>query len=217
MAPLLSRGEIAACIAYPDSSVGPLFVGVGALAGPMRVQSGSRTRTKMAEDQQPEPWLRGTLGEVPAVHRAVLHALQLAEEDLTRQCSDLTEVELNARPGGIASVAFHLRHIARSVDRLLTYAEGRQLSEGQMAKLNTEMEPGEAPEEVFKELRDALAGAALRVRAIAEVDLETKRTVGRESLPASLGGLLVHAADHTQRHVGQAITTAKIVLAARSR
>jgi uncharacterized damage-inducible protein DinB len=169
----------------------------------------------MAEHKQPEPWLRGTLMEVPAVHRAVLHALQLAEEDLTRWCSGLTHVELNARPGGISSVAFHLRHIARSVDRLLTYAEGRQLSEQQMAKLKTEMEANAKPEEVFAELGVAFQQAATQIRGLVSIDLGTKRMVGRRSLPASLGGLLVHVADHTQRHVGQAITTAKIVLAAR--
>jgi uncharacterized damage-inducible protein DinB len=172
----------------------------------------------MLEHQEPEPWLRGTLGEIPAIHRAVLHALELAEEDLTRCCAGLTDIELNARPGGIASLSFHLRHIARSVDRLLTYAEGRQLSEQQTAKLKAEMEPGAAPDELFAELRDALAGARTRIRAIADGgDLESKRTVGRKSLPTSLGGLLVHVAEHTQRHVGQAITTAKIVLLSRPR
>jgi len=71
-----------------------------------------------------EPWLRGTRKEVPAVHRAVLHALELAEEDITRWCGDFTAEELNEGPAGVASVGFHLRHIAGSVDRLLTYAEG---------------------------------------------------------------------------------------------
>jgi hypothetical protein len=35
--------------------------------------------------------------------------------------------------------------------------------------------------------------------------------VGLKKLPTTVGGLLVHIADHAQRHVGQAITTAKIV------
>ena len=83
----------------------------------------------MTQTTQPEPWLRGTLREVPAVARAVLHALQLAEEDLEKWCGALSDAQLNARPGGVAPVAFQIRHIARSVDRLLTYAEGRQLSE----------------------------------------------------------------------------------------
>jgi uncharacterized damage-inducible protein DinB len=34
-------------------------------------------------------------------------------------------------------------------------------------------------------------------------------------LPSSLGGLLVHVAEHTARHVGQMVTTAKVVVAGR--
>src|ERR1019366_6848451 len=75
-----------------------------------------------------EPWLRGSETDVPAVGRAVLHALQLAEEDLRKWCGNLSDAEVNVRPAGAASVAFHIRHLARSVDRVLTYAEGRSLS-----------------------------------------------------------------------------------------
>jgi hypothetical protein len=74
----------------------------------------------MGLNELPEPWLRGTLAEMPAVPRAVLHALELAEEDLKRWCGPLSDAELNARPAGIAPVAFHVRHIARSLGRLLT-------------------------------------------------------------------------------------------------
>ena len=79
-------------------------------------------------ERGPEPWLRGTWLEVPAAQRGVIHALELAEEDLQRWCGGLSDEQINARPGGLAPVAFHLRHIARSLDRLLTYAEGRALS-----------------------------------------------------------------------------------------
>jgi uncharacterized damage-inducible protein DinB len=170
----------------------------------------------MSEPIQPEPWLRGTLAQVPAVQRAVLHALELAEKDVTRWCADLTAEELNARPAGMASAAFHIRHIARSIDRLLTYSEGRQLTEAQMASLRTEMNSDATPESVFAELRNALDLAGNRVRALVGTDLEATRMVGRQSLPTTLGGLLVHIADHTQRHVGQAITTARFVRAANS-
>jgi len=163
----------------------------------------------MTETRQAEPWLRGTLAEVAAVPRAVLHALQLAEEDLVRWCGALSEAQLNARPGGLAPVAFQIRHIARSIDRLLTYAEGRQLGEAQMAALRTEMDPG--TDDPFEELRVAIQQGSARIRALSSADLETARVVGRRELPTTLGGLLVHVADHTQRHVGQAITTAKLV------
>jgi len=167
----------------------------------------------MGENSLPEPWLRGTLSDVPAVPRAVLHALQLAKEDLQRWCGGLTDDELNARPGGIAPVAFHLRHIARSIDRLLTYAEGGQMSGEQIAALRTELDPGATRAVLFAELEAALARGAARIRAIDPDRLEEPRKVGRKELPTTAGGLLVHVADHTQRHVGQAITTAKILKA----
>ena len=167
----------------------------------------------MAEQILPEPWLRGTLSELPSVHRGVLHAMELAGEDLQRWCGQLTDKQLNQRPAQIAPVSFHFRHIARSLDRLLTYAEGDSLTEKQLAALRAEMEPGATRDELFAELSFALSTSATRIRAFSHADLEALRSVGRNRLPTTLGGLLVHIADHTQRHVGQAIATAKIVFA----
>ncbi|HTZ73544.1 MAG TPA: DinB family protein [Candidatus Aquilonibacter sp.] len=164
-----------------------------------------------------EPWLRGTLTDVPAVPRAVLHSLELAQEDILRWCGSLTDEELNARPGNIAPVAFHLRHIARSIDRLLTYAEGRQLDGGQLVQLESELDLGATHFTLFDEFNNAIDQAARRIRTIDPSRLEEPRKVGRKGLPASLGSLLVHIAEHTQRHVGQAITTAKILLASRAK
>jgi uncharacterized damage-inducible protein DinB len=159
-----------------------------------------------------EPWLRGTLMEVPAVGRAVLHALELAKEDLWKWCFRLRDDQLNLRIGDVAPVAFHLRHIARSLDRLLTYAEGGALSEGQLAMLRSELEASAKHDEVFAELRNALMRSTQRVWQLASTDLEIPRSVGKKRLPTTVGGLLVHVADHTQRHVGQAIVTAKLVV-----
>jgi uncharacterized damage-inducible protein DinB len=167
----------------------------------------------MSERTLPEPWLRGTLADLPSVHRAVLHALELANEDLRNWCAQLTDEQLNQRPAQVASVAFHLRHISRSLDRLLTYAEGAALSEQQMAALKSEIKPGATSDDLFAELSAALATSATRIRSLSNADLEASRSVGRNKLPTTLGGLLIHIADHTQRHVGQVITTAKVVLA----
>ncbi len=167
----------------------------------------------MSETRQPEPWLRGTLPEVPAVQRAVVHALQLAGEDLQRWCGNLTDAQINARPGGLSPVAFHLRHIARSLDRLLTYAEGRDLNAEQLAAMKAEQDPGAVREALFSELNSALAQSMVRIQAFDAGTLEQKRIVGRKQLPTTVAGLLVHVADHTQRHVGQAVTTAKMVVA----
>jgi len=163
-----------------------------------------------------EPWLRGTHPEVPAVGRAVLHALDLAMEDLNSWTNGLTDAEVHAQPFGLPSIAFQLKHIARSIDRLLTYAEGDQLSVEQMALLKTEQNKPQNPEEeplpaLLAEVEGALRAAAKRVRALSAADLNTPRGVGRKQLPTSVGGALVHVADHTQRHVGQVITTAKVL------
>jgi uncharacterized damage-inducible protein DinB len=163
-----------------------------------------------ASSQSPEPWLRGTRQEVPAVHRAVLHALDLANEDLHRWCANLTDKELNTAPLALPSISFHLQHIGRSLDRLLTYAEGHILSAQQLANLKTEAQPS-AHEPLFNELAAALTLTTNRILALANADLEQPRTVGKKSLPTTVAGLLIHVADHTQRHVGQAITTAKLI------
>src|ERR1700719_233565 len=101
----------------------------------------------MTKTQVPEPWLRGTLTDVASVQRAVLHALDLAREDLEKWCGNLSDAELNARPGNLAPVAFHIRHITRSIARLLTYAEGEELRAPQTDALKTELDPGARSEE----------------------------------------------------------------------
>jgi uncharacterized damage-inducible protein DinB len=171
----------------------------------------------VSDEKKTEPWLRGTLTEVAAVPRAVLHALELAREDVLRWCDALTDDELNARPGGIASVAFHVRHIGGSADRLLTYAEGEQLTPAQLESMKRELDAGAASGSLFSAFNDALDRASARIRAMDANRLEEPRKVGRKELPTTVGGLLIHVADHTQRHVGQAITTAKIVIAERAR
>lgn len=160
----------------------------------------------------PEPWLRGTLGEVPAVARAVLHALELASEDVRRWAGPLSDAQLKMRPAGLPSVAFQIRHIGRSVDRLLTYAEGGALSAEQLSGLKTENDETVSRAELFAEFDAMMERSMIRVRALAREDLEQARYVGKKRLPSSLGGLLVHIAEHTQRHVGQLITTAKVVV-----
>lgn len=160
----------------------------------------------------PEPWMRGTHGELDVVRRAVVHALELAEEDVAKWCGGFSDAAMMARPGDIAPVAFHLRHIARSLDRLLTYAENRMLDETQMRALKSEMDAGTAAD-VLREFREGIASAKERVRAFAPESYDEFRGIGRRQLPTTVGSLLIHCAEHTSRHVGQAVTTAKLVTA----
>jgi len=152
--------------------------------------------------QYPEPWLRGTHSEFPTVIRAVVHAFELACEDIHYWTADLSEAELHTSPSGLTSIAFHLRHIPRSLDRMLTYAEGNHLS-------------AVSRDELFSEFNAGLNSATARVRALASANLDQPRGVGKRQLPTTVGGLLVHLADHTQRHTGQIVTTSKLVKAAR--
>jgi uncharacterized damage-inducible protein DinB len=171
-----------------------------------------------------EPRLRGTHTDVPAAARAVLHALELALDDLTKWTAGLTDAEVHAQPLGLAPIAFHLRHIARSTDRILTYAEGGQLCAAQLSALKTEQsgaeqsgteQGGEGKRETLAELlaeiEASFSNAAERIRVLATANLNTPRFVGRRQLPTSIGGALIHVADHTQRHTGQIVTTAKVL------
>jgi uncharacterized damage-inducible protein DinB len=162
-----------------------------------------------------EPWLRGTYADVPSVGRAVLHAFDLALDDLTKWTDGLRDDEVHAHPLELPSIAFHLRHIARSTDRLLSYAEGSQLSAEQLTALKAEQSGEEPLAALLAEVEVSFSNAAARVRVLATADLNTFRGVGRKQLPTSIGGALVHVADHTQRHVGQVVTTAKVVKALR--
>ena len=156
-----------------------------------------------------EPWLRGTNTDIAPVQRAVVHALQLAAEDMERWTLLLSPTLLVREPLGLPSVAFQLRHMARSLDRLLTYAEGGVLTAAQLETLAAE---GLAEVDgVREEFRAAVERSIQRVRAFAPGQLQEQRFVGRDRLPTTLAGLLVHVADHTQRHSGQAITTAKVL------
>ena len=162
-----------------------------------------------------EPWLRGTHTDVPPAARAVLHSLELARDDVRKWTAGLTEAEIHAQPLALRSIATLLRHIGGSVDRILTYAEGGQLSAEQLATLKAEESGSESLPELLTALDASFRKATERVRSLAGADLSTPRTVGRKHLPTTLGGALIHVADHTQRHVGQVVTTAKVLKARR--
>jgi hypothetical protein len=163
----------------------------------------------------PEPWLRGPVPDVPPLLQPVAHALLQAVEDVRRVVTPLGRDALWARPGGAASVGFHVRHAAGSLDRLFTYARSEALDESQRAALRRETAPEEQGNADAAELVAAferqVERALAQLRATAEDGLMEKREVGRARLPSTVLGLLFHGAEHTQRHVGQTITTAKIV------
>lgn len=160
--------------------------------------------------EQPEPWLRGPLTDVPAFAAPTLHAYQQAREDLTRYAGALTPEQLWFSPPGVAPVGFHLKHIAGSVDRLTAYLKGQPLTEAQMAALRAEREPTGTAQELLQAVQGSLARSEHVLRGLDESRWNEARTVGRQKLPTTVIGLVVHLAEHTMRHVGQAITTAQL-------
>jgi len=159
----------------------------------------------------PEPWLRGPISGVSPLIAPVLCSFEQAREDLEKHTRGLTTEQIWSRPGGVAPVGFQLRHIAGSVDRLMTYLLGKQLDETQMAALARELEPGESLDSLLAQVSKALGAAGEDILRIDPSILTEPRVVGRQRLPTTVAGLMLHIAEHTQRHVGQAITTAKFV------
>lgn len=164
-------------------------------------------------EQQPEPWLRGPIAGVDPMAAPLLYSLQHARDDLARHTEGLTAGQLWSSAHGIAPVGFHLKHIAGSVERLLAYLEGRQLSGAELAAADTEKEPGAGREELLAVVDAAFAKAGEAARAIDPACLAAPRAVGRQRLPTTVIGLLTHIAEHTQRHVGEAICAARLARA----
>jgi uncharacterized damage-inducible protein DinB len=150
------------------------------------------------------------------VGRAVLHALELALDDIRKWTDGLTDAEIHAQPLGLSSIAFHIKHIARSIDRILTYVEGGQLTADQLAAMKGEQAGAESLADLLAELESAFQTADTRIRTLAGGNYDEPRGVGRKQLPTSMGGALIHVADHTQRHTGQVVTTAKVLKALRT-
>ena len=140
----------------------------------------------------------------------ILYAFEQAREDLAAYTEGLTPAQIWATPHGFGPVGFHLRHIAGSTGRLMTYLEGRPLNQEQLAALAMEKEPGAGRDELLALVNRAFREAETVVRAIDPATLAEPRTVGRRQLPTTVIGLLTHIAEHTQRHVGQAIGAAKL-------
>ena len=162
-----------------------------------------------------EVWLRGeVVAGVPGLLQPIAHGLLQCQEEVRATVAPLAAERLWARPGGAGSIGFHVVHAAGSLDRLLTYARGETLSAGQLASLKAENDlQRDRPEAaaIIATFDRTVAGALEQLRETGEPTLLDARRVGRAGLPSTVIGLLFHAAEHTQRHVGQMVTTAKIV------
>ena len=161
-----------------------------------------------------EWWQRGPVEGVPDVLQPVAHILLQVRESIHEMVPALTEAEWNARPAGIASAAFHVRHITGVIDRLFSYARGAALTDSQRADLARERAPTLALTEVPAMLAalDARIEAAVdELKTFDSATLGDWRGVGRAQLPSTVIGCLVHGAEHGMRHVGQLSVTVRVV------
>jgi uncharacterized damage-inducible protein DinB len=139
-----------------------------------------------------------------------VHTLVQAREDIAVAAAGASDADLWARPGGAASAGFHLRHLAGSLERLLTYARGEKLSASQLDALRRKGEPGASADQLVAEAQAGIDRAIIQLGRTPPATCGEIRPVGRAELPATVLGLIVHAAEHTSRHTGQFITTLKI-------
>ena len=163
---------------------------------------------------QSEVWLRGPVEGFEPLLMPAVHALLQAREDVERLVASVPAEHVWERPGGAASVGFHVRHMGGALDRLLTYARGEMLSDAQKTAARSETAPDDpAPSlhEVAAEVHASIDRALDQLRATSRDVLLVSKKVGRAGLPSTTLGLIFHAAEHCTRHAGQAISTAKIL------
>ncbi len=161
----------------------------------------------------PEVWLRGPIPGIPPLLQPAAHALVQASEDVKKYTQDFPDSLLWEKPFGRASVGFHLQHLIGVLDRMLTYAKGKPLSEAQFTALRAEGQQNEAisSSQLVRAFDDKVKEALESFKTLSEAELPQFRTVGRKELPSTVIGLLFHAAEHSQRHVGQLLVTVSAV------
>ena len=161
-----------------------------------------------------EAWLSGPVPGVPAVLQPVAHALTQANDEIHTIMRDFPEGKLWEQPSGVASVAFHLQHIPGVLDRLFTYAKGETLSHAQLKYLSEEgmQSDGISKGDLLQKLSDGINSAIEYLKTVPPSSLTEARGVGRKQLPSTTLGLVFHAAEHTMRHTGQLLVTARILM-----
>ena len=158
-------------------------------------------------------WLSGPVYGIPPLLVPVAHSLLQAREDAARAVAGVQQDLLWKKPNNAAPAGFHLFHAAHALDRLMTYARGESLQEAQQRAIALERSPDlDVDPDFLIELLDlTIERALLQLRCTSESALLKGRMVGSARLPSNVLGLLYHASEHTTHHVGQLITTLKVV------
>jgi hypothetical protein len=168
----------------------------------------------MSIKNKTEVWLRGALPDIPALLQPVGHALLQAREELNDFMQGFSDSLLWEKPANMAAPGFHLKHLTGVLDRLFTYARGEMLNNEQLLYLKQEEIPDEHlnPTIVLVNKFNTQVDRAITQLATTDPAILTAfRGVGRAQLPSTVIGLLFHAAEHTQRHIGQLMVTIKSI------
>ncbi len=168
----------------------------------------------MTQTKNLEVWLRGPLPDLSPLLQPVGHALLQAREEVENFMEGFPEELIWERPAGVASVGYHLQHLTGILDRLFTYARGEALTEQQLAYLYAEGKPTAADgqvEELVQQFNRQVDKALEQLRQTIEQQLTEVRRVGRAQVESTMLGLLFHAAEHSMRHVGQLLVTARVL------
>jgi uncharacterized damage-inducible protein DinB len=165
-------------------------------------------------ENKTEAWLRGPVDDVPPLLQPVAHALIQANDEIQTMLNDFPQDKLWDKPAGVASVAFHLQHIAGVLDRLFAYSKGLPISNAQLKYLSEEglENPSLKKETLLANLSAKISESVEHLKSINTGTLLEERTVGRKKLPSTVLGLLFHAAEHTMRHTGQLLVTARLLM-----
>ena len=164
-----------------------------------------------------EVWQRGPLKNISALLQPVAHALLQAKEEVEELLIDFNNELLWERPANVASPAFHLQHLSGVLDRVFTYARNEPLTDFQLKQLHDEDIESQDNLTVISLLdrfKSQIKSSLIQLQNTKEENLKEYRGVGRKQLPSTVIGLLVHAAEHTMRHIGQLSVTIKILKSA---
>ena len=169
----------------------------------------------MSTTKKNEVWQRGPLPGIPPLLQPVGHALLQAREDVEHLMSHFPDRYLWQKPAGVASVGFHLQHLTGVLDRLFTYAKGEILTQTQRDWLSSEGKPFESEnpvQELINRFHLQVDQSLSQLKTTDEQTLTEFRGIGRAQLPSTVLGLLFHAAEHIQRHIGQLLVTVRVLL-----
>ena len=168
---------------------------------------------KEPKKNSPEVWLRGPVQGIPDLLQPAAHALLQSSEEIVTYLDKFPDYLLWQKTSGRASVGFHLLHITGVLDRMLTYAKGKKLSEEQYEYLNNEenADTHMSSKELIVAFEQKVSEAMTYFTSLKKSELTEVRTVGRKKLPSTVIGLLFHAAEHSQRHVGQLLVSVSVL------